>query len=125
MHIKILGSGCANCVNLEKAARQAVADLGLDATFVAAYRTVGVPVSETVRVDVATGRIGALLVSSGSVARQISAQLSPLPEGTVVVCIGPRTAYDARAAGLTVDVIAEDRTAESLVAALVEHATRG
>lgn len=99
--------------------------LGLDATFVAAYRTVGVPVSETVRVDVATGRIGALLVSSGSVARQISAQLSPLPEGTVVVCIGPRTAYDARAAGLTVDVIAEDRTAESLVAALVEHATRG
>lgn len=33
MHIKILGSGCANCVNLEKAARQAVADLGLDATF--------------------------------------------------------------------------------------------
>lgn len=33
MHIKILGSGCANCVNLEKATRQAVADLGLDATF--------------------------------------------------------------------------------------------
>lgn len=33
MHIKILGSGCANCVNLEKATRQAVAELGLDATF--------------------------------------------------------------------------------------------
>jgi small redox-active disulfide protein 2 len=30
--IKVLGSGCANCVNLEKAARQAIADLGLDAT---------------------------------------------------------------------------------------------
>lgn len=33
MHIKILGSGCANCQNLEKAAREAVAELGLDATF--------------------------------------------------------------------------------------------
>lgn len=33
MHIKILGAGCANCVNLEKAARQAVDELGLEATF--------------------------------------------------------------------------------------------
>jgi small redox-active disulfide protein 2 len=33
MHVKILGSGCANCVNLEKATRQAVDELGLEATF--------------------------------------------------------------------------------------------
>ena len=32
MHIKILGSGCANCVNLEKNTRDALASLGLDAT---------------------------------------------------------------------------------------------
>ena len=31
MIIKILGSGCNNCVNLERVTRQAVADLGLDA----------------------------------------------------------------------------------------------
>jgi small redox-active disulfide protein 2 len=31
MKIKVLGPGCANCVNLEKAARQAVVDLGIDA----------------------------------------------------------------------------------------------
>jgi small redox-active disulfide protein 2 len=30
--IKVLGSGCTNCVNLEKAARQAIADLGVEAT---------------------------------------------------------------------------------------------
>jgi small redox-active disulfide protein 2 len=30
--IKVLGSGCANCANLEKSARQAIADLGIDAT---------------------------------------------------------------------------------------------
>lgn len=33
MNIKILGPGCANCVNLEKAAKQAAAELGIDATF--------------------------------------------------------------------------------------------
>jgi uroporphyrinogen-III synthase len=95
--------------------------LGLAATFVSAYRTVGVPVAEHVATDIASGRIGAVLVTSGSVARQIAAQLSPLPSGTIVACIGPRTAFDARAAGLAVDVIAEFRTANSLVEALVEH----
>jgi len=98
--------------------------LGLDAQFIAAYRTVGVPIADAVVADVASGRIGAILVSSGSVARQIAAQLAPLPGGTLVACIGPRTAFDARAAGLTVDLIAEDRSADSLVAALVEYATR-
>lgn len=32
MLVKVLGPGCANCRNLEKATRQALADLGLDAT---------------------------------------------------------------------------------------------
>jgi uroporphyrinogen-III synthase len=96
--------------------------LGLDVQFVSAYRTVGVPIADQIRADVEGGRIGAILVTSGSVARQIAAQLSPLPPETVVACIGPRTAYDARAAGLTVHVIAEYRSATSLVEALVEHA---
>lgn len=34
MEIKILGTGCANCRNLEKATREAVAELHLDATVV-------------------------------------------------------------------------------------------
>jgi len=32
MNIKVLGTGCANCHALEAAAKEAVADLGLDAT---------------------------------------------------------------------------------------------
>jgi uroporphyrinogen-III synthase len=96
--------------------------LGFDVVFISAYRTVGVPVAAEVVEAVATGEISAILVSSGSVARQIAKQLAPLPTGTVVACIGPRTAYDARAAGLTVDVIAEQRSADSLVQALVEFA---
>jgi len=98
-----------------------LAERGLDVEYVAAYRTVGVPVSEAVAADVASGRIGALLVSSGSIARQVAAQLAPLPESTVVTCIGPRTAFDARDAGLTVHAIAENRSAESLVEALAEY----
>jgi small redox-active disulfide protein 2 len=31
MEIKILGTGCTNCKNLEKATREAVAELNLDA----------------------------------------------------------------------------------------------
>lgn len=100
-----------------------LAALGLDARFVAAYRTVGVPVAQNIREDVASGRIRAILVTSGSVARQIASQLAPIPDETVVACIGPRTAYDARAAGLNVHAIAENRTASSLVEALVEYAT--
>lgn len=95
--------------------------LGFAVEYVTAYRTVGVPVADDIRADVASGRIGAVLVTSGSVARQVAAQLAPLPEATVVACIGPRTAVDARAAGLAVHLIPEERTAEALVAALAEH----
>ena len=101
-----------------------LATLGLDVEYVAAYRTVGVPVTEQVAGDVANGRVRAILVTSGSVARQIAEQLAPLPTETVVACIGPRTAFDARGAGLTVHLIAETRSADSLVDALVEHAAR-
>ena len=96
--------------------------LGFTAEYVTAYRTVGVPVTPEVSADVASGRIRAVLVSSGSVARQIAEQLAPLPDETVVACIGPRTAFDARAAGLPVHVIAEERSVDSLLTALVEYA---
>ncbi len=31
MIVKVLGTGCKNCLNLERATRQAIDDLGLDA----------------------------------------------------------------------------------------------
>ncbi|MET4782989.1 uroporphyrinogen-III synthase [Glaciihabitans sp. UYNi722] len=99
-----------------------LAKLGLDVEFVSAYRTVGVPVAQHVAADVASGRIRAVLLTSGSVARQVQAQLAPLPEETVVAAIGPRTAFDARDAGITVHLIAESRSVAALVEGLVEYA---
>jgi len=65
MKIKVLGPGCANCVNLEKVTREAVAALGIDAEIekvtddgeIAAYgimRTPGLVVDERV---VLSGRV--------------------------------------------------------------------
>ncbi|MBA8814904.1 uroporphyrinogen-III synthase [Frigoribacterium faeni] len=102
-----------------------LSERGFDAEFVSAYRTVGVEVAETVKAGVSSGEIGVILITSGSVARQIAAQLAPLPAGTLVACIGPRTAFDARAAGLPVHLIAETRSAAALVQAVVDHALDG
>ncbi|TBN58208.1 uroporphyrinogen-III synthase [Glaciihabitans arcticus] len=102
-----------------------LAERGFQVEYVAAYRTVTVPVADHVATDVTSGRINAVLVTSGSVARSLAAQLAPLPDSTIVACIGPRTAFDARDAGLTVHLIAETRSSEALVEALVEHAAHG
>lgn len=92
---------------------------GHDVESVIAYRTVGVPVAEDIVESVASGRVRAILVTSGSVAEQVQRQLGPIPETTIVACIGPRTAADAEAAGLRVDLIAQERSAESLIEALI------
>lgn len=65
MIVKVLGPGCNNCKNLEKATRQALADLGLDATVekVTDYPTVvgyGVMATPALVVDeklVVSGRV--------------------------------------------------------------------
>jgi uroporphyrinogen-III synthase len=97
--------------------------IGHEVESVVAYRTIGVPVPESVVSDVADGLVQAILVTSGSVAEQVQSQLGPIPESTLVAAIGPQTARDARAFGLRVDVIAEERTAASLIAAVVNAAT--
>ena len=90
---------------------------------VVAYRTIGVPVSAKVAEDVRSGRVNAVLVTSGSVAEQVQEQLGPIPESTLVAAIGPQTKKDAAEIGLRVDVVARERTAESLIDAVVDAAT--
>ncbi len=92
--------------------------IGHSVESVVAYRTIGVPVPENVAADVAAGAVHAILVTSGSVAEQVQLQLGPIPEQTLVAAIGPQTARDARDFGLRVDLIADERTAASLIDAV-------
>lgn len=89
---------------------------------VVAYRTVGVPIAEKVVDDVRAGNVSAVLVTSGSVAEQVQQQLGPIPEQTLVAAIGPQTQRDAAKLGLRVDVVAVERSAESLIDAVVNAA---
>ena len=65
MIIKVLGPGCANCVNLEKATRAAVGELGLDATVekvtdyaaIAGYGVMRTPALVVDEVVVMSGRV--------------------------------------------------------------------
>ncbi|WP_394555052.1 uroporphyrinogen-III synthase [Agromyces sp. MMS24-JH15] len=99
-----------------------LARIGHHVEAVIAYRTVGVPASPKVIEDVRAGRVNAVLVTSGSVAEQVQSQLGPIPETTLVAAIGPQTRKDAAQVGLRVDVVAEERTAESLIDAVVNAA---
>jgi hydroxymethylbilane synthase len=66
------------------------------------------------------GGIQAALFLSGSAARA-AAGLADRLSGAVVGCIGPSTAVAAREAGLRVDVVPAEHTAEALVDALEER----
>ncbi|TDN44230.1 uroporphyrinogen-III synthase [Curtobacterium flaccumfaciens] len=89
---------------------------GIDVDDVVAYRTVGTG-DEPITLDPPPD---AVLVTSGSVARQVARRMAPLDPRTIVACIGPGTADDARAAGLPVHVVAHTRSAEALLDAVVE-----
>ncbi|MFL0410181.1 uroporphyrinogen-III synthase [Microbacterium paludicola] len=91
---------------------------GHDVRSVVAYRTVGVPAKENVVRDVVTGRINAILVTSGSVAEQVREQFPHIADSTVIAAIGPRTAHDADLIGLPIHVIAPEQTIDSLIQAL-------
>lgn len=98
--------------------------IGHDVHSVVAYRSVGVDVSEGVINDVRQGKFSAILVTSGSVAEQISLQIGEIPAATFTAATGPRTAKDARAFGLRIDGIADDTNIESMVDLLVDHALK-
>ncbi|WP_336630602.1 MULTISPECIES: uroporphyrinogen-III synthase [unclassified Microbacterium] len=102
-------------------------EAGHDVRSVVAYRTVGVPVTERIAHDVRSGRINAILVTSGSVAEQVRQQFPEIPGSTIIAAIGPRTAKDARRAGLGVNAVAREQTVEGLIAAVqkfpLPHAT--
>ena len=92
--------------------------LGWTVHDVAAYRTVGVPVSEA---DIMVCRQSDVVAfTSSSTVSHLHAAVGPgnLPE--IVACIGPATADTAQGLGLTVNVVADPHTIGGLVSAIVD-----
>lgn len=87
---------------------------------IVAYRTVPGPApDDATRADWSEGRIRAVVLTSGSSARNLVDLLGPPPRGTLVVCLGPSTAAAAAQIGLDVAAVATEQTPTGLVAALV------
>ncbi|MEX2394370.1 MAG: uroporphyrinogen-III C-methyltransferase [Actinomycetota bacterium] len=97
---------------------------GWEVTVAPVYRTV------TLDSSVASGReaidagIDVVLFTSASTVHGFVDRWGKPPAGSVVVCIGPRTAEAAEAADITVDGVAEQVTIEALVGAAVDLARR-
>ncbi len=90
---------------------------------VVTYRTVPGPAPEPeVRDAWTAGAFDAVLLTSGSTARNLLTMLGAPPPGTLVCCIGDSTAAEARRAGLPVHAVAHDQTPGGLVAALAAAA---
>lgn len=94
---------------------------------VIAYRTVGVPATDRIAADVSSGRINAILVTSGSVAEQVRVQFPDVPESTVLAVVGQWAAQDAHREVLGDKALGSDGIATVLTDALDEvplpHAT--
>ncbi|WP_105565842.1 uroporphyrinogen-III synthase [Microbacterium halophytorum] len=91
---------------------------GHDVSSIVAYRNIGVPATDKVVRDVTSGRINAILVTSGSVAEQVREQFPRIADDTVIAAIGPRTARDAERVGLPIQVVAPKQSIDSLIETL-------
>lgn len=88
---------------------------------VTTYRTVPGPMPEPeTRQEWEDGRIDAVLLTSGSTARNLVDLLGPVPDGVRLICIGESTASEALRAGLPVTAIAAEQSPSGLVAALID-----
>ncbi|WP_448062613.1 uroporphyrinogen-III synthase [Cellulomonas hominis] len=86
---------------------------------VVAYRTVPGPAPDpATRTDWQRGGLDAVVLTSGSTARHLLEMLGGVPPGTLVCCIGPSTAAEARRLGLDVAAVATEQTPAGLVQAL-------
>lgn len=92
--------------------------LGHDPHVVTVYRTVAHDLAPEVVAAWRAGEVDAVVLTSGSVAREVARQLSPRDD-VAGVAIGDPTARAARAVGLRLDAVAERPTDDALAAALV------
>ena len=115
--VLVLGSELA-----KPALAEGLRALGYGVDVVGAYRTVGVALGSGMVARLSSGRIDAVLLTSGSVARSLAGHFAapapPLHPSVALVAIGPQTAADAAAAGLRVAAVATRHDVPGLLDAL-------
>jgi uroporphyrinogen-III synthase len=110
---------CARADIAPPGLEDALAAKGWSPTRVDAYRTVfprSLPADA--RAALRTGGVDAITFTSASTVRGFLGALGPMKGTPKVVCIGPITAKEARARGLTVHAVASPHTIEGLVDAV-------
>lgn len=103
--------------------RDGMLEFGAELTDVVAYRPVPRALPESLAADLAAGDITAVVVSSGSIARELVAQVPALRgrEGApLVVSFGPITTVDAQDAGLVVAREAAGKHPDAISNAVLE-----
>lgn len=116
------GAGRVLCARADIAPdglEDALAAKGWTPTRVDAYRTVlPARLPPEARTALAAGEVEAITFTSASTVRGFVGALGAVKGSPKVVCIGPVTAKEARARGLTVHAVARPHTTEGLVTAL-------
>jgi uroporphyrinogen III methyltransferase/synthase len=102
---------------------EALRERGAEVDVVALYETVREE-PDAAAVEAAQGADYVTFTSSSTVTNLTEALGDRFPAGARIVSIGPVTSDSARAAGLTVDVEAEQHDVDGLLAALLEDAAR-
>ncbi len=85
---------------------------------VTAYCTVAGPGTAALATALRTGEVDAIVLASGSAARQLQLLLAPLQQLPALICIGPSTAAVCAELALPVAAIAERPNDDALLAAL-------
>ncbi|MHA2787978.1 uroporphyrinogen-III synthase [Corynebacterium sp. S7] len=97
-------------------------DLGWEVDDVVAYRTVrAAPPAPEVRDMIKSGGFDAVCFTSASTVKNLVGIAGKPHQRTIIACIGPMTAAEAREQGLRVDVVPEVADVPSLVDALADH----
>jgi len=97
-------------------------DMGWEVDDVTAYRTVrAAPPAVEIRDAIKQGAFDAVIFTSSSTVRNLVGIAGKPHPTTVVACIGPATARTAEENGLTVSVIAEEASSDSLVDGLAAY----
>ena len=95
-------------------------DRGATVDSIAAYRSVAVEPPPAEREELERGP-DAIVLASGSAARNLAALRVWLDGRTLLVCIGRKTAEAVRAVGLPVGLVADEATTEGIIQALTSH----